>query len=184
MSHSSFMPRADYAVTQKVLHWLMALLIMLDLIIAQKFGGEMADWDRFASRSDHASVSITIAVLLVLRLYFRWRYGAPALPATMPDWQKQLAHATHWALYGLIGLLIVSGVVTASAANSVIEPFGLFALNDGMEGNFVGLRQVYQWVIWAISTLIVMHIVAALYHLLWLRDTITQRMLRFWRSEE
>ena len=51
MSHSSFMPRADYAVTQKVLHWLMALLIMLDLIIAQKFGGEMADWDRFASRS-------------------------------------------------------------------------------------------------------------------------------------
>ena len=69
MSHSSFMPRADYAVTQKVLHWLMALLIMLDLIIAQKFGGEMADWDRFASRSDHASVGITIAVLLVLRLY-------------------------------------------------------------------------------------------------------------------
>ena len=91
MSHSSFMPRADYAVTQKVLHWLMTLLIMLDLIIAQKFGGEMADWDRFASRSDHASVGITIAVLLVLRLYFRWRYGAPALPATMPDWQKQLA---------------------------------------------------------------------------------------------
>ena len=129
MSHSSFMPRADYAVTKKVLHWLMALLIML-------------------------------------------------------DWQKQLAHATHWALYGLIGLLIVSGVFTASAANSVIEPFGLFALDDGMEGNFVGLRQVYQSVIWAISTLIVTHIVAALYHWLWLRDTITQRMLRFWRSEE
>ena len=38
----------------------------------------MADWDRFASRPDHASVGITIAVLLVLRLYFRWRYGAPA----------------------------------------------------------------------------------------------------------
>ena len=102
----------------------------------------------------------------------------------MPDWQKQLAHATHWALYGLIGLLIVSCVVTASAANSVIEPFGLFALNDGMEGNFVGLRQVYQWVIRAISSPIVTHIVAALYHWLWLRDTITQRMLRFWRSEE
>ena len=129
MSHSSFMPRADYAVTQKVLHWLMAMLIML-------------------------------------------------------DWQKQLAHATHWALYGLIGLLIVNGVIAASAANSVIEPFGLFALNDGMEGNFVGLRQVHQWVIWAISTLIVTHIVTALYHWLWLRDTITQRMLRFWRSEE
>lgn len=32
--------------------------------------------------------------------------------------------------------------------------------------------------------LIVTHIVAALYLWLWLRDTITQRMLRFWRSEE
>ncbi|MGB2019872.1 MAG: hypothetical protein ACPHVW_06530 [Parvibaculales bacterium] len=43
---------------------------------------------------------------------------------------------------------------------------------------------MHQWVIWAISTLIVAHIAAALYHWLWLRDTITQRMLRFWRSEE
>lgn len=63
MSHSSFMPRADYAVTQKVFHWLMALLIMLELIILQKFGGEMVDWDRFASRSDDASVGITQRIL-------------------------------------------------------------------------------------------------------------------------
>ena len=184
MSHSSFPPRADYAVTPKGLHWLMALLIMLDLIVARRFGTPLTDLDRFGSRSDHAAIGITIAVLLVLRLYFRWRYGVPALPANMPDWQKQLAQAAHWALYGLIALLIVSGVIAASAANSVIEPFGLFAINDGIEGNFVGLRQVHQWVIWAISTLIVAHIAAALYHWLWLRDTITQRMLRFWRSEE
>ena len=31
----------DYVKSQKIIHWMMAFLIMLDLVIAQKFGGEM-----------------------------------------------------------------------------------------------------------------------------------------------
>jgi cytochrome b561 len=31
----------DYLKSQKIIHWLMAVAIILDLIIAQKFGGEM-----------------------------------------------------------------------------------------------------------------------------------------------
>ena len=184
MSHSSFVSRADYTVVQKIIHWLMAFLIMVDLFVAQKFGGAMADWDRFESRSDHASVGTILAILLAARLYLRWRYGAPALPIDMPAWQKRLAYAAHGALYGLIGFLIVSGIMAASAANSLIEPFGLFALNDGVEGDFIGLRQLHEWVTWLLMALIAAHILAALYHWLWRRDTITQRMLRFWRSEE
>ena len=102
----------------------------------------------------------------------------------MPAWQKRLAYAAHGALYGLIGFLIVSGIMAASAANSLIEPFGLFALNDGVEGDFIGLRQLHEWVTWLLMALIAAHILAALYHWLWRRDTITQRMLRLWRSEE
>lgn len=182
MSQSSKLHPSDYAITQKVLHWLMALLIMADLVVARRFGDELADWDRFASRSDHASVGMIVAVLLAIRLYFRWRYRAPALPETMPNWQQKLAYLAHWALYGLIGLLVVSGVIAAGAANSVIEPFGLFALNDGSSGNFADLRQIHEAVIWAIMTLIAAHILAALVHLIWLRDNVTQSMLRFWRS--
>ena len=183
MSQSAFQPHTDYAITQKIIHWLMALLIMLDLAVAQRFDTELTDMDRFGARSDHASIGAIVAVLLLLRLYLRWRYGAPDLSAAMPDWQKRAARAAHWLLYGLIGLLIASGVMAAGGANSVIQPFGLFAINDGVENNFVALRQVHEWVTWLLMALIAAHILAALYHWLWLRDNITQRMLRFWRSE-
>jgi len=132
MSHASRPQSSDFAVAQKIVHWLMAVLIMVDLAVAQKFGDVMADWDRFQSRSDHAGVGTLLAILLLLRLYLRWRYGAPALPVAMPAWQQNLAGAAHWLLYGLMGLLIASGLIAATAANSVIEPFGLFALNDGV----------------------------------------------------
>ena len=54
--------RSDYLISQKVIHWLMAFLIILDLNIAQKFGGEMELWDRLESRVDHATVGILVTV--------------------------------------------------------------------------------------------------------------------------
>ena len=178
--------RTDYSVAQKVVHWLMAIAIMADLFIAQKFGGVMEDWDRFESRSDHASVGTVLAVLLVVRLYLRFRYGAPPLPADMPAWQKPLAHLAHWALYLLIGALIVTGVLTALQANSVVAPFGLFAINDGA-GNvesFMSLRGFHELATKAMIALIVFHILAALYHAIFVRDGVTSRMLRFWKSDQ
>ena len=80
--------RSDYLISQKVIHWLMAFLIILDLNIAQKFGGEMELWDRLESRVDHATVGILVTVLFILRIILRYMYGAPALPNTMPNWQK------------------------------------------------------------------------------------------------
>ena len=57
--------RSDYLISQKVIHWLMAFLIILDLNIAQKFGGEMELWDRLESRVDHATVGILVTVLFL-----------------------------------------------------------------------------------------------------------------------
>lgn len=176
----------DYRVAQKVLHWLIGIAIMLDLFIAQKFGGVMEDWDRFESRSDHASLGTLVAVFFAMRLYLRIKHGAPALPSDIPAWQTKLAHAAHWALYGLIGLLVISGMAAAINANSVISPFGLFAYGDGV-GNadlFANIRIVHELATQAIIGLIVLHIVAALYHLGSKHHRhLTLRMLRFWRSE-
>ena len=43
----------------------MALLIMLDLNIAQKFGGDMDTLDRLESRIDHSSMGLIIASLFI-----------------------------------------------------------------------------------------------------------------------
>lgn len=181
---TSTAPRTDFSVGQKVLHWLIALAIIMDLFIAQKFGGLMEDVDRFESRSDHASLGTIVAVLFAIRLYLRIKHGAPPLPSDLPAWQARIAHAAHWMLYGLIALLILSGIGSAINANSVVSPFGLFAYGDGSggQGLYDTIRTVHELATKTIIALIVLHVAAALYHLVTKHRQLTLRMMMFWRS--
>ncbi len=174
----------DYQVAQKIVHWLMAILIMLDLYVAQKFGGFMETADRIESRIDHSQIGLIVTVLFVIRIFLRIRYGAPPLPVDMPAWQKLAAHVAHWGLYLLIGILIVSGMLSAVNADSIVAPFGLFAYGDGtgVEETFLFFRNSHELVTDAIIALIAIHVLAAVYHLIVARDGSTERMLRFWRS--
>lgn len=176
---------ADFSIAQKVLHWLMAAAIILDLFVAQKFGGVMEEWDRIESRSDHATLGTIVAMLFAIRLYLRLRHGAPALPMDLPKWQTGLAHAAHWALYGLMGLLIASGMAAAFNADSLISPFGLFSYGDGTGDapTFLTVRLVHEFATNAIIALIILHAIAAVYHLaIKNHRSLTLRMLKFWQS--
>ncbi|MBB69065.1 MAG: hypothetical protein CMC77_03200, partial [Flavobacteriaceae bacterium] len=62
----------------------MAIIIMLDLNVAQKFGGDMELLDRLESRVDHATAGMIVTFLFILRLVLRYKYGAPSLPSQMP----------------------------------------------------------------------------------------------------
>ena len=106
----------------------MAIIIMLDLNIAQKFGGEMELLDRLESRVDHATAGMIVTFLFILRILLRYRYGAPSLPNNAL-WQTYLAKIGHFGLYFLMGLLIVSGITTANFTNDPIVVFGLFNLS-------------------------------------------------------
>jgi cytochrome b561 len=177
---------SDYRVAQKIVHWLMAIFIMLDLFIAQKFGRVMQEWDRFESRSDHATLGSVLTILFVIRMYLRWKHGAPPLPSMMPKWQKIAADIGHWGLYILIACLITSGILSAINANSVIAPFGQFDISDGtgLEMSFLFFRNSHEFFTDAIIGLITIHILAALYHAVISRDGTTGRMLRFWQTEK
>ncbi len=174
----------DYTIAQKVIHWLMALLIMLDLFVAQKFGNFMALADRLESRADHGSLGIIIALLFLARIYLRFKYGAPSLPDTMPHWQKLAAATAHWTLYFLIACLITTGILTAINAANPVALFGSFDITIGQmnEATFDSIRQFHELTTNAIIALIVVHIVAAIYHWLWAKDQTTQKMLKFWKT--
>ena len=164
----------------------MGLLIILDLFIAQKFGRTMEEWDRLDSRIDHASVGAIVTILFIIRIYLRVRHGAPPLPAGMTDWQVWIAKASHFLMYLFIGVLIISGLVTAANAASPIPLFGVLDITIGQsnEDFFQVIRPVHEFATNAVIVLIVIHILAALYHYFVARDDSTQRMLRFWHSEK
>lgn len=176
--------RPDYSIVQKVLHWLIAIAIMADLFIAQKFGGVMENWDRFESRSDHASLGTLVAILFVTRLILRIKSGAPRLPTDFPRWTTRLARVAHFGLYGLIGLLLITGMVAAMNADSLVSPFGLFSYGDGERGSFDFFRAAHELATQLVIAVIALHVTAALFHLTSKRHRhLTLRMMKFWKSE-
>ena len=172
----------DYLRIQKIIHWLMSILIMLDLVIAQKFGGDMELWDRLESRVDHATAGMIVAFLFILRIILRYRYGAPSLPSTMPVWQTYMAKAGHYGLYFLMGLLIISGITTANFTTDPIIVFGIINLSSEVNNieMFNLIRGVHEFATNAIIALISIHIIAALYHHFIAKDDTTKNMLKFW----
>ena len=184
MSADRTLQTNDYTVAQKVIHWLMAIIITLDLFVAQKFGNPMELADRLESRVDHGTLGTIVGVLFLLRLVLRRRHGGAALPAAMPAWQQQLAGWAHALLYVLIGLLLVTGFATAINATNPIPLFGQLDITIGRETEdvFTFVRGFHELITNAIIVLIGLHVIAALYHGLIKRDGTTGRMLAFWRS--
>ena len=175
----------DYKIAQKIIHWLMGILITIDLFIAQKFGREMTDFDRLDSRIDHATIGTSLLVLLVLRLLLLARNGKAALPDSMTPFQVQLAHWGHYALYGAMILLIGTGLVSAAHVTDPLVVFGgleLSWLSNQDEALFQFVRQFHNAMTWVMIALIVLHVLAALYHHYVLKDNTLGRMLKFWRS--
>ena len=172
----------DYAAVQKILHWLMGIVIILDLVVAQKFGGFLEEAERLESRNDHATLGSILLVLFILRLYFRRRHGVAALPETMPRWQVGAARAVHFLLYFFIGALFLTGIATAANTLEPVLIFGQFTPTIGnmSDYQFQFVRLFHEFSTYAVIGLIAIHALATLYHAA-RRDGVLTRMLIFWR---
>ncbi len=175
----------DYSIAQKIVHWLMAILITLDLFVAQKFGNVMEQADRLESRGDHGSLGTIVASLFLLRLYLRYKNGAPALPVSMQGWQIIAAKLGHGLLYFFIGFLILSGLFTAMNATDPVALFGQFEITLGQidKETFTFIRGFHEFATNAVIALILVHVLAAIYHWLVVKDDVTQKMMKFWKSK-
>jgi len=172
----------DYRFSQKLIHWLMAVFITLDLVVAQKFGGDMELWDRLDSRIDHASLNLVIMCLFLLRVYLRRQHGAPPAPSNMSNWQVNLSKITHLGIYILMASLFITGLITAMQATDPLPAFGIydFTLGNRDETLFQFVRQFHEAATQLMIALIALHVMAAIYHQVVLRDQVMSRM---WRSK-
>jgi cytochrome b561 len=163
----------------------MAVAIILDLIIAQKFGKEMELWDRLESRADHATMNLIVTFLFILRLILRYRYGAPRLPSTMPNWQVLSAQAGHYSLYLLMGTLVLTGIISAIFASDPIVVFSSYdlAFVNHNPDLFLRVRGIHKFCTNAIIALILVHVFAASYHHFIVKDITTLNMAKFWTTK-
>ena len=169
-----------YNVTARVLHWLVAALVLpmivLGIIIANEWGGPVQQplYDL------HKSVGVLLLPLVLARLLYRLMHPPMPLPADIPALQQFAAHATHWALYGLLIVQPVVGLIATSAYPAPLPMFGLFELPPVWPENrplSERLFALHRWMGIAIAVVAAMHIGAALHHHFVRRDRVLMRMV-------
>jgi cytochrome b561 len=125
----AFAPSTDrYTRTAVVLHWLVAVLIVVNVVLGLSAESLPDDWIRPVIDA-HKSTGITVLGLVLLRILWRVGHRPPALPLGYARWERVGAHAAHGMLYALMLLLPLSGWLHDSAwKDAATHPMRLFGL--------------------------------------------------------
>ncbi|MEH6571499.1 MAG: cytochrome b [Halioglobus sp.] len=179
--------KSSYGKFDKFLHWFMALNIFATLIFSKGMS-TLPDEQKLVEYGDHGLSVTTIAICLLIRIFWRAREGFPSLPATMSELQKFLAKLVHYGLYSVFIAQICIGVFLASTTkqdfiakgyNINYSSFNL--VSDSLYDNLIFAHITGYWII---VVLLVAHIGAAIKHHLIDKDGVLTRMLPFTRAKE
>lgn len=177
-----------YGAVAQSLHWASAFLIFALLAL----GWTMTDLppgsaQQFKLFQLHKSLGVTVFALTALRLIWRLLHGVPALPATMPVWERRAASLGHLGLYTLAFGLPLTGwaVVSSSPFNIPTLLYGviplphLWFLADAPDKKALShlLGEIHGLAASGLVGLLVVHVGAALRHHIVLKDDVLRRML-------
>ena len=174
--------RTDYSRAAIGLHWIAAALTIGNLA----FGLYMVDLPLSPAKlryySWHKWAGVTIFLISGLRLLWRLTHPSPALPSSMPAWQRTAANASHHVLYLLFFAAPLSGWLFSSAAGFPTVYFGVLPLPDLLTKNnelAEILKLVHRGLNYTLAALVVVHVAAAIKHHVVDRDDVLVRMLPF-----
>jgi cytochrome b561 len=120
-----------YTRTAIILHWLIAALVISNIILAWIFHTIPAEIAQPYTNA-HKTIGITVLGLALLRLLWRIGHRPPPFSPAIPRWQVVAARTGHAALYFMIIAMPLSGWIYDSAwewaADVPIDVFGLFEM--------------------------------------------------------
>lgn len=171
-ARSSAVRYGSLAIT---LHWVTAALIVVLFATGLLATSQSDDAARIALLRAHVPIGIGVLLLTVLRLAW-WLLAdrrRPPHPLDQPRWQQLTARTVHLGLYLVVVLAGASGlglVFLSGAALAIVAGTSLPDLAD------LPPRLVHGVAGRAMLALLALHVGAALYHQLILRDRLLTRM--------
>lgn len=167
----------SYGWLAKLLHWVIALLLVGLVYAGLTFNGMERGPERTELAALHKSMALLTLALMTIRLVWKFMNTRPAAPAGTPGWQNTAATLTHWLLYAAVYFQLIAGILVSG--QRPIGFFGLFEIPPLLEQNeeqhelFEGLH-AWGWKI--LAGLVALHVLAALYHHVKLKDNVLRRM--------
>ena len=162
------------------LHWIVALLIIGGFSLGLTMADMRVSPTKLQYFSWHKWIGITVFLLALARLLWRLRSPDPALPDSMPRWQRVVAKMSHVLLYVLMLVIPISGWLFSSADGVPVVYLGHIPLPDLVAPDKAfakTLKGIHHDLNWILLAAVIGHVVAALEHHFIARDDILRRML-------
>jgi cytochrome b561 len=181
--------QARFAAFSRLLHWLMAVMILAMLLIGIGMAASVSERYQVLV-SIHRPLGFAILILVVVRLVNRLFNPAPSLPVSMSVVEKLGAKGSHILLYILMALLPLVGWGMLSAARYPIEISAALHLPPILPHNlslYSVLRQLHTVLAFLLFATFLAHFGAALFHGLVRRDGVLESMapwLRAWQHRK
>ena len=167
-----------YSVAQRVLHWLVAGLIIAALGLAFYTDDMPLSPKKIQYIAWHKSLGISVLTLVAIRLVIRLLTKQPK-PINAPAWQNYLAACVHGGLYVLMFVVPLCGWLSSNSHGYGVRYFGWFDLPRLIEANESlahQLKEAHEVLGFSLLALVVLHVAASVYHAL-KKDGTIRRML-------
>jgi len=174
---SAPIPPSQFALRSRLLHWLMAAMILAMLFIGISMVASLADYHWLVAI--HRPLGIAVFFLAIVRLINRIFTTLPPFPPTMSAGERKIATMSEYLLYALmIGQPFV-GWAMLSAGHYPIVMFGAVSLPPILPADpmlYAVLRTTHTILAFLFFAAILAHISAVLFHTLIIRDRLLGRM--------
>lgn len=167
----------QFAWLSRLLHWLMAAMLLAMLFIGVAMVSSLGDYHRLVAI--HRPLGIMILVLAVARLINRMLTTLPPFPPTMSPMERKIASASERLLYGLMLALPLVGWGMLSAGNYPVVMWGSVHLPHILPGSpmlYAVLRKTHTVLAYLLFLTFLAHLSGVLFHTLVIRDRILDRM--------
>jgi len=161
----------------RILHWLMAAMVLSMLFIGAAMVASLLDYHRLVSI--HRPLGIMVLIVVVIRFINRKLSKLPPFPPTMSQQERRVAHASEILLYTLMFVLPLVGWAMLSAGNYPIVMVGSLHLPPILPASpplYSVLRKSHTILAYILFVTFLAHLSAVLFHTLVVRDRLLDRM--------
>lgn len=160
--------RQDYGLIAKILHWLIAL-IMIALIAIGWYMVRLSDEDVLYWRllDVHEAAGLSLFILLPLKFVWMWFSPNPGYEPSLLDWERLIATAVRWLFMLAMPVIPLSGFLFVATNGEAVHLYDLITIPDigtVSKGGRDWLSDIHYYLSYGCAALIAIHILATLKH--------------------
>jgi len=170
-----------YTLSMRIMHWMVSVMIIILLCAGTYMVSLPSGPEQLQIFTMHKSFGLIAFMLILIRIAARLSSPVPPLPTTINLAERKLASSTSGLLYACMLLMPLSGYAMSMSAG-----YGINFLNTGhMVPDLIGpntaiypiAKETHAIVAAVLTSLIALHIIGAIKHLLVEKVNLFKRMI-------